>query len=331
MAWLEKISITCFAASYAVVLALELSRLFGKFALRPVLRIGLTVAGLFAHTAFLVYHTSLVFDETGIWLGNWFGWCLTAAWIVAAIYLALSIRRGESPMGLFLLPIVLVLIGVGKLPGGETPFTPDRANSIWGMAHGVSLLLGTVVVAVGFGFGVMYLFQARRLKNRTLGGNRLFRLPSLEWLQRLGEWSLIVSTIFLGVGLLSGMALNIDLESGGIIPWSDPVIWTSSILFGWLLAATLFSAFYRPARQGKKVAYLVSTSFLFLLLELGVVWWAGHATDRQRAMIDNHSPCNIAVHGKSLPKGWTQISQIRNSKFEIWDSGTASRRRLPIC
>ena len=42
-----------------------------------------------------------------------------------------------------------------------------------------------------------------------------------------------------------------------------------------------FNLFYRPAREGRKVAYLVVTSFLFLMLELAIVWWAGHATVSQ--------------------------------------------------
>ena len=54
------------------------------------------------------------------------------------------------------------------------------------------------------------------------------------------------------------------------MPWSDPVVWSSGLLLLWLAAAMLFNAVYRPARQGRKVAYLTLASAGFLLLVLAV-------------------------------------------------------------
>jgi len=191
-------------------------------------------------------------------------------------------------MGLFLLPVTLILIGFGIALGSEESFTVGRAKTIWNMVHGSALLFGTAIVALGFVFGLAYLIQARRLKLKRLP-SKLFRLPSLEWLQRSSEVSLVVSTLLLAVGLVSGMALNLINQKAatadsvaGTIAWSDPVIWSSAILFLWLLAATVFNICYQPARQGRKVAYLVVTSFLFLVLELGIVWWVGHAVGSEK-------------------------------------------------
>ena len=176
----------------------------------------------------------------------------------------------------------------------------DRVKSIWNAVHGSTLLLGTVIVALGFVFGVVYLIQARRLK-RKIVASKLFRLPSLEWLQRSSEVSLIASTLLLGGGLISGIALNLVNQaaknevSTGTIAWSDPVVWSSGVLFLWLLSAALFNMFYQPARQGRKVAYLVMTSFLFLVLELGIVWWVGHAVDDPVADIAQVSPVETIV------------------------------------
>ena len=87
--WLQKISITCFAASYGVVFALEVSRMFFQTTLRTILRLGLTAAGLFAHTAYIIYHTQSTVGSDGIWLGSWLGWGLAVAWVLAASYLCL--------------------------------------------------------------------------------------------------------------------------------------------------------------------------------------------------------------------------------------------------
>lgn len=285
MDWLQKISITCFAASYLVVFAIELSRMFFQLDLRRYVRIGFTAAGLFAHTMFLAYNTQLSVDSQGIWLGSWFGWCLSGAWVLAAAYLWLSLKKPHSLIGMFLLPVTLMLIWFGQSFANADPFSPGRAKTVWNMIHGSSLLLGTVVVALGFVFGIMYLIQSRRLKLKRSG---TFRLPSLEWLNIWAERSLFGSTVLLGIGLASGVALKMVQQSSadyqGSIPWSDPVIWTSAVLFLWLLAATIVNAIYKPARRGRKVAYVVTISFLFLLLELVIVWQFGHATEKPSAV-----------------------------------------------
>ncbi len=282
MELLQKISVTCFAASYLVVLGIELSRVFFQIGQRRYIRFGFAAAGLFAHTAFLGYHTQLSFDSQGIWLGSWFGWCLSGAWVLAAVYLWLSIRTPHSMIGMFLLPVTLLLIWFGQRFSDTLPFSPGRAKTVWNMIHGSALLLGTVVVALGFVFGIMYLIQSRRLKQKRSGS---FPLPSLEWLNLWAERSLIGSTVLFCGGFASGIALKMVQQSNhstpAPIPWSDPVIWTSAVLFLWLLTASIFGTFYQPARRGRKVAYVVTISFLFLLLELVIVWQVGHATDQQ--------------------------------------------------
>ncbi len=302
MDWLEKISITCFAASYGVVLGLEFARIyFSKSTVRSALKIGLAIAGVFAHSAFLFHHTNVRFSQSGLWLGSWYGWCLAGAWLLAVAYLWLALKKFNSPFGIFLLPVILALIGWGSWMGAESHFSADREKSIWMMVHGMALLLGSAVVALGFVFGVMYLIQSARLKSKKLSNSGSFRLPSLEWLRNSAERSLIVSAAFMAVGLLSGVASNLSQA----IPWSDPIVLSSGILFAWLVIASLTSIFYRPARHGRKVAMLVSASFLFLVLELGIVWWSGHASSSQTEengdtvtrvdTIDTNHPKSIVV------------------------------------
>ena len=52
---LSGVSTICFAASYAVALALEISRLLFRSGVRRVVMLGFAGAGLVAHTAFLYY------------------------------------------------------------------------------------------------------------------------------------------------------------------------------------------------------------------------------------------------------------------------------------
>ena len=283
MEWLNKISVICFAASYLVVFGVEVSRLFWDFKLRPILRIGFTVAGLFAHTAYMVYQGKLEIDRSGIWLSNWSAWCYAAAWLLAVAYLWFSIRKSQSVVGLFALPLVLLLVLVGMILRDQNSFTVSEAKNGWNVVHGLSLMFATVSVGLGFMFGAIYLIQAKRLKQKKVQSER-FRLPSLEWLHRCGERSLIASTILMGLGLVSGVTINMIHRNGvegPAIAWSSPVIWSSAILFVWLLVVVIINFLYKPAQHGRKVAYLVVSSFLFLVIELSLVWMLGHATGHE--------------------------------------------------
>lgn len=331
MDWLPKISITCFAASYLIVLGLEISRLFFQAKLRTVMRIALAAAGLFAHTVFIAYHTRSTVSADGIWLGSWLGWGLAAAWILAAVYLWMSVTKPLSTIGIFLLPVTLVVIGVSTTMADSHPFSPARAKTVWNLIHGASLLLGTVTVALGFVFGVMYLIQARQLKRKTFNS---VRLPSLEWLQMWAERSLMVSTVLLGCGLLSGIALEFVKRSGNDavaspVSWTDPVIWSSGILFIWLLVTTILGVLYQPVRQGRKIAWLVTISFLFLLLEFVIIWQFGHGTaDSGTAGTDQvlkravHSEVDVADLSKA---NCSAIDQMSIAQMLIAQSSIAGR------
>ena len=266
--FLSRITITCFAASYGVALALEVSRLFFRAPVRVAVSAGFTIAGLVAQLAYLVVRAV---DETatGTPLSNWYDWTLIVSWVLATCYLVLLLRRPQAAFGLFVLPLVLALIAIAVwvLEPNQPP--SSDARSLWATIHGMSLLVGTVSVLTGFAAGVMYLAQSYRLKHK-LPPRQGFQLPSLEWLNKLNERSLLVSTLLLAFGFLSGIVLNIYVhgqEAGGV-PWSDPIVWTSALLFSWVLIATIFNLVYKPARLGKKVAYLTVANFCFLLLVL---------------------------------------------------------------
>lgn len=272
------ITITCFAASYAVCLALEASRLVFQARVRRLLIIVMAVAGLFAHSIYLV---AALRDQLATGnvapLSNWHDFCLLAAWVLAAAYLGLALRRPQNNVGLFVLPPVLGLIGLAVLFHTSAPFPRDDALIAWRMIHGLTLLIGTVAVTLGFTTGLMYLVQSYRLKHK-LPPRRGLRLPSLEWLQRFNSESLVVSTGMLAIGLISGVVLNLLRRSAAAgVEWTDPVVLSSALLFTWLACMTIFESVYKPARQGRKVAYLTMGSFLFLLLALGLVLAGEHA------------------------------------------------------
>ena len=263
---LSEIGIVCFAGSYAVALVLENTRLFFRSGVRGAIMLGFACAGLFAHTVFLYYHAA---NAVGAPLSSNRDWYLVAAWVLVIAYLYLTCYHPKTSFGLFILPLVVGLVAVGAYLADDEPFAREPASRIWGIIHGTSILLATVTVVSGFAARLMYLGQAYRLK-RKLPPLRGFRLPSLEWLQRANSRAIVVSLLMLGVGILSGVILNLinhDRQGSGL-PWNDPFVLSTWIMFGWLVLCALVSAFYKPARQGRKVAYLTLVSFVPLVIAL---------------------------------------------------------------
>lgn len=267
--WISKIEIFCFAACYAITLALEVSRLFFRAPVRVAVMVGFALAGLFAHTLYLGGHAWQQLEQGTAPLSSWFYWCLIGAWWLAAAFIVATVRRPRGNAGLFLLPLLVALIAVAGAFGDAQPFPPQSIPFRWGLVHGLTLLLGTIAIVLGFVAGLLYLWQSYRLKHKIPTGQG-FRLPSLELLQRVNVQSLYYSAALLVVGVLSGIILKVTApESKETLNWSDPVVITSMMLIAWLLLAVVFEFFYRPARQGQKVAYLTVASFIIFTLVVG--------------------------------------------------------------
>ena len=266
---LSRVGIICFAASYGVALALEMTRLLFRSGIRGAIMLGFAGAGLFAHTVYLYYRAA---SATGSPLSSSQDWCLVAAWILAATYLYLTAYHPKKAFGLFILPLVLFLIAVGTYLADPEPFARGPASKVWGTIHGVSILLAAVAVLVGFAAGLMYLGQAYRLKQK-LPPRRGLRLPSLEWLQHANRRAIGIAVLMLGAGIVSGIILNL-INYGpedDRLPWTDPVVLTTFGMFAWLVICVLVGRFYKPVREGHRVAFLTLFSFLFLAFALAVV------------------------------------------------------------
>ncbi|MBL9080748.1 MAG: hypothetical protein JNK76_03025, partial [Planctomycetales bacterium] len=93
------------------------------------------------------------------------------------------------------------------------------------------------------------------------------KLPSLEWLERTGVRSVYASFVLLTLGLLTGVILNMV---NGQFAWSDPTVLRFAVVVAWQTAATTFLSLYKPARQGRKTAYITIATAVVVLLSLGL-------------------------------------------------------------
>jgi ABC-type uncharacterized transport system permease subunit len=250
-------------ASYAAALGLEFAHFKWRFAGRRAALAGLTLIGLAAQTIDLARHAALVDAPP---LSSPAEWLYMAAAVLALVYLAAIFYLPSTPIGLLMLPLVLALV-VAARGASHEPFSPAHTSFFWGALHGVALLLGTVAVCVGFWAGLMYLIQSYALKHSKSPAAG-FRLPSLEWLERVNSRSLGLSTLLIAIGFGSGLVLSAITHRGsaGHALFADPVVISSAAMLVWLMAAEVFRWVYPAARRGRKVAYLTLASFVFLVV-----------------------------------------------------------------
>ncbi|MGV3485169.1 MAG: cytochrome c biogenesis protein CcsA [Planctomycetaceae bacterium] len=295
---LRGISVTCFVGSYIVALLLELTRSIVRVPGRGLLTILFTVAGLGAQAIYLVVRAAEhgAGAEAGLFAG-WYDWSLLVAWGLAACYLVLYLSRPDTIVGYFLLPSVLALVGLARLTRDWAPFSPVEAVGVWRSVHSLSMTVGAAAVLMGFIAGLMYLTKAWRLKTKQVMGTTL-RLPNLERLQLMNRQALVASTIAVGIGLFSGVVMNVN--RWGYVAWGEGGVILSGVLFAWLSVATAFEFFYKPARQGRKVVYLTLASFGFLVVTMIGVLSSDHGRKASEpsasdASLDPTSPDESAI------------------------------------
>lgn len=266
------VTLFCFMASYVVALGVEGSRLLKRLSYqRPVILVAAT-AGLIAHTWYLV-NRSMQSNLPPL-LGSTHDWLLVLAWIGVLFYLIVALVERDFSVGLFLLPVVLLLVAVARYVSdspnsllAKDPTAEAQAIHGWAMLHATLLVFGIAGVIIGFLLSLMYLIQHRRLKRKHTAGGGL-TLPSLERLSRLNWWSVVLSVPLLTLGMLTGVIMGLISHSENVpVSFGDPVVLING--FGWAVMVAFFIWMLRAQRTaGKMVAWRTIWAFGFLLVTL---------------------------------------------------------------
>jgi ABC-type transport system involved in cytochrome c biogenesis permease subunit len=265
---LEKITWTCFGASYAVALLLEVLHLRWPRVVPRFLGLLFGGAGLLAHTLFLVH----AFFEApqGPRLASQLGSILFLAWILAIFYLYGSIHHRRQAWAVFVLPLVLILLGLATL----LPLERDeklgsgwfQGKQFWTLVHAGLLILAAVGVCVGCVASIMYLVQARRLREKVPPQQGM-RLLSLERLEEMNRRAITLAFPLLTAGLLIGL-FRVAPRLPDAPVWTDLRVLGSAVL--WIVFALLLYLRYAAHLRGRRLALLTILTFGLLLFTLVV-------------------------------------------------------------
>jgi len=260
---LPGISHACFGLSYGVALLLELAQLAWPRRMLRGFAIGFGTAGLLAQSAYILYHHPSPAAP--------YGALLLLAWVLAVFYLYGTIHYSRLAWAIFVLPVVIALVVLSLLFLNAGVANPPldlpgwfAGEHFWGALHGLMILLASIGISVGFLASVMYLVQARRLRNKfsPLGG---LRLLSLERLESMNRRALNAAFPLLTAGLLLGTVLHPTSQSTA--DWLSPKILSTVGL--WVVFLVVLYLRYAVHVRGSRLAGLSILAFVLLLLALG--------------------------------------------------------------
>ncbi len=263
--------LTFFLLCYLFVLAVEFLRTYRHSQTRHAWVLTGMAIGLVAHSIYVA--GELFAAHSDRLLSNWFQWISLGAWGLAVTCTVLITRYRNNSLCLFLIPLVLLLVGIAAILRGGQPFVSQQAVTWWGRMHGVSLLLGTMFICQGLAFATMYLLQSFRLKSK--GKSRWpLQLPSLEFLRSMNRMSMFAAAVALGLGMFSGIFLNVSRD--GRIAWLSGGIVASIALFVWVAIAAMLEFLSKGSLGGRRSAYLSIANFVFMAVVLLCVLLAAH-------------------------------------------------------
>jgi ABC-type transport system involved in cytochrome c biogenesis permease subunit len=257
--FLLRISTNCIGLSYLLALVLELVRLRWP---RPSLKVLAWVAGaagLFAHSAYLATHRPNPATA--------FGASLSVSWVLAIFYVIGSLQHTRQLWAVFVLPIILALWGLAFFASTPTDIPPvdwATADRLWGIIHGVFVLLAAVGISIGCMASIMYLVQTRRLKLKKplLSG---LKMLSLERLEQMNRRAVNLAFPLLTIGLLLGVLLLRQTHDFTQHWFNVKVLGTAGL---WATFLVLLYARYARHAAGRVLALLTILAFVLMLAVL---------------------------------------------------------------
>lgn len=197
------------------------------------------------------------------------------AWAIVLVWHILESFTKMRAVGLFVLPVVLVLLTAALIkydaPGGLEPAL--RSDIV--VLHVIVMITAIGCLYVAGGAAILYLIEEALLRRHHADGV-LGRLPSLGTLEKLVYHATLVGLPFLTAGMLAGI---IRAETFNVPQWwLDPMVLLA--IGAWALYAALLWGRVRADWVGSRIAWLAVSGMVVLLVIrfAAVPFWTGFHT-----------------------------------------------------
>jgi len=187
------------------------------------------------------------------------------AWFLALTYLGLELLHRERAMGAFVMPLVLLLLGLELVVAPHAaPRSPAR-GAIFAL-HVTSNILAYSAFTLSFVYSLVYLVQDYLLRRKRPVA-MMWRLPALEDLERMARSGVWVGLGSLIVGISFGMAVDHRLTGQMLTP--DPKVVISFLILAFYAIYLLVSR--SPAWRGARASVLCMASYFAVVFSYTVV------------------------------------------------------------
>ncbi len=192
----------------------------------------------------------------------------TFVWLLALSYLYTELTTDERAMGVFILPLIVVLQTIPAIRPGDEANADVLRGPLFGI-HVSSLLFAYASFALACMIGITYMLQFKEIKAKHLGFFYT-RLPSLQVLDRMNHVAIVIGWIFLTVGVIVGFVWAAQARSYAAgspqvqaMSVADPKILVAIVC--WVIYSFELFAARLIGWGGRKTAYLSLIGFSVVL------------------------------------------------------------------
>ncbi len=200
-------------------------------------------------------------------VGDVFQVLTTCAWFFVLVYLIIEIRAKVMTMGVFFIPIILILHGISSaFIDFDKPLAELLSTILLFEVHVAIMISAYAAFSISFITSIMYILLAREMRTRKLG---IFfqRLPSLEYVDKLSNQAVNIGLIVVSLGIVLGFYMGTRVWEGR---WAlDPKL--LAVVISWAIYLAHYVTRKIVGWQGLRAAVVSVIGFNWLLFSFIIV------------------------------------------------------------
>lgn len=226
------------------------------------IRVWMTVSVLI-HT---IYLATLTYTTGHLPVSDTFMVLTTCAWLFVVVYLILQTRLQEMTMGVFFVPLIMLLQTISNLfINFDKPLAPVLTELVFEV-HVALMISAYAAFTISFIASLMYILLSREMQTKKLG---IFfeRLPSLQFFDHLSNQAVNIGLLLVTTGIGLGVYMGFNVWEGR---WAlDPKL--LAVLISWVIYLVHFVTRKSIGWQGKRAAIVSVVGFNWLLFSFIIV------------------------------------------------------------
>ncbi|MBR6528046.1 MAG: c-type cytochrome biogenesis protein CcsB [Lachnospiraceae bacterium] len=214
-------------------------------------------AGQVMVLGFAVHTLALVVRGVGagrLPLTNQYEFATSFAWGIALCYLFFMKKYGFRAMGVFVAPVVFLIIGYAAMQSREVNELMPALQSNWLSIHVSTAIISYGSFGVAFGVSMLYLFRGKMAEDEF----RRKELPELERLDLISYRAISLGFLFLTLVIVTG-AIWAERAWGRYWSWDPKETWS---LITWIIYALYLHMRLTKGWRGKKAAWFAVIGFV---------------------------------------------------------------------